>query len=61
MISVSYEKQEFFRVGYYIRNEYENPELNENPPPQPIVNQLNRFILAENPRISNFQIEWVKR
>lgn len=33
LISVSYEGQEFFRVGYYIVNEYFDNTI--EPPPQP--------------------------
>lgn len=35
IISVSYKNQEFFRVGYYVYNSYDDPELNENPPDTP--------------------------
>lgn len=34
LISVSYEHQEFFRVGYYIINEYEDPEAEMPQQPQ---------------------------
>lgn len=35
LLTCSYRQQEFVRVGYFINNEYTEPELRENPPPQP--------------------------
>jgi len=35
LLTCSYRKQEFVRVGYFINNEYTEPELRENPPAQP--------------------------
>ena len=33
LLTCSYkDSQEFLRVGYYVNVEYDNPELNENPP-----------------------------
>lgn len=59
LISVSYEGQEFFRVGYYIINEYEDP--NAEVPAQIQLQKIRRRIIAENPRIMRFEIEWVKQ
>lgn len=58
LISVSYEKQEFFRVGYYVRSEYDEGQEQ----PQNIdLTQLKRYILADSPRIFRFEIEWVAK
>jgi histone chaperone ASF1 len=35
LLTCSYKQQEFVRVGYFINNEYTEPELRENPPMQP--------------------------
>lgn len=35
LLTCSYRGQEFVRVGYFINNEYSDPELRENPPPTP--------------------------
>ncbi len=51
LITCSYREQEFIRVGYYVSNEYEDPELQENQPEQPDFNKLRRNILASNPRL----------
>ncbi len=37
LVTCSYADQEFFRVGYYVNNYYENPELAENPPEKPLL------------------------
>ena len=57
-MTCSYNNQEFFRVGYYVNNYYEDQELNENPPLVPEVDKLTRHILVEKPRVTKFQIQW---
>lgn len=56
---MQYEKQEFFRCGYYVRNEYDETVI--EPPKNIALPLLRRYILAENPRIFRFEIEWAKR
>ena len=59
LLTCSYkDSQEFLRVGYYVNVEYDAPELNENPPATPVIERLNRHILAEKPRVTKFQIDW---
>lgn len=58
LLTCSYNNQEFFRVGYYVNNYYEDPELNENPPVQPDIERLTRHILVEKPRVTKYQIQW---
>lgn len=58
LLTCSYENQEFFRVGYYVNNFYEDPELNENPPAEPDITRLTRHILVERPRVTKFNIQW---
>ncbi|XP_020851029.1 histone chaperone ASF1B [Phascolarctos cinereus] len=58
LITCTYHGQEFIRVGYYVNNEYTNPELRENPPLKPDFSQLQRNILASNPRVTRFHINW---
>jgi len=50
--------QEFLRVGYFINNEYDRPELRENPPKQPDFDRILREILLEKPRVTRFLIDW---
>uniref|UniRef100_A0A8C3STJ1 Uncharacterized protein n=1 Tax=Chelydra serpentina TaxID=8475 RepID=A0A8C3STJ1_CHESE len=50
--------EEFIRVGYYVNNEYTDPELQEDPPLKPDFSQLQRNILASNPRVTRFHINW---
>ena len=35
LLTCSYRTKEFIRVGYYVNNEYNEPELKENPPTTP--------------------------
>ncbi|XP_027197892.2 histone chaperone asf1 [Dermatophagoides pteronyssinus] len=58
LLTCSYRNKEFVRVGYYVNNEYMNPELRENPPSVPQFDKLQRNILATDPRITKFKIDW---
>lgn len=58
VISVVYRKQEFFRLGYYIHNEYADPVLAENPPEEFQIDKIVRRILADKPRITRMAITW---
>ena len=58
LITASYRDQEFVRVGYYVNNEYEDPELREEPPTEPNFNKLCRTIATEQPRVTKFKINW---
>ena len=40
LLTCSYRRQEFIRVGYYVNNEYGDPELKENPPQEPDFNKV---------------------
>lgn len=58
LLTCSYKKQEFIRVGYYVSIAYEDPELVENPPSEPDLSKLKRNILADKPRVTKFKINW---
>jgi len=58
LLTCSYRAQEFIRVGYYVSNEYTDPELQETPPEKPDFEKLQRNILASNPRVTKFKINW---
>lgn len=58
LLTCSYRQQEFIRVGYYVNNEYVDPEFRENPPQEPDFDQLQRNILATCPRVTRFKIDW---
>lgn len=58
LLTCSYRGQEFVRVGYFINNEYSEPELRENPPAKPLFHQMTRNILASKPRVTRFKINW---
>ena len=44
LLTCSYKSQEFVRVDYYVNNEYDNPEMNENPPDQPQYDKVCEFV-----------------
>ncbi|KAJ8929461.1 hypothetical protein NQ314_017841 [Rhamnusium bicolor] len=58
LLTCSYRGQEFIRVGYFINNEYSDPELRENLPSPPQFDKVVRNILASEPRVTRFKINW---
>ncbi|KAL8679264.1 MAG: hypothetical protein Q9224_003971 [Gallowayella concinna] len=58
LLSCSYDDREFVRVGYYVNNEYDTDELNDDPPAKPIIEKVRRHVLAEKPRVTRFAIKW---
>lgn len=58
LLTCSYMDQEFIRIGYYVNNEYETPEMNENPPEEVAIARVVRNILADSPRVTRFDIKW---
>ncbi|XP_066472546.1 histone chaperone ASF1B [Tiliqua scincoides] len=58
LITCTYLGQEFIRIGYYVNNEYVDPELRDNPPLKPDFSQLQRNVLLLNPRVTCFHINW---
>lgn len=62
LLTCSYRGQEFVRVGYFINNEYNEgePELRENPPAKPQFDKVVRNILASEPRVTRFKINWAE-
>ncbi|KZF18864.1 histone deposition protein Asf1 [Xylona heveae TC161] len=58
LLTCSYDGREFVRVGYYVNNEYDSDELNADPPAKPIIERVQRNVLAEKPRVTRFAIKW---
>uniref|UniRef100_D3TQB4 Histone chaperone n=1 Tax=Glossina morsitans morsitans TaxID=37546 RepID=D3TQB4_GLOMM len=58
LLTCSYRGQEFVRVGYFVNNDYADPEMRENPPSKPMFDKLVRNILATKPRVTRFKINW---
>lgn len=58
LIVCSYNEQEFVRVGYYVNNEYEDPEMRETPPEKVDLSKISRNILSEKPRVTRVPIRW---
>ena len=45
LLTCSYCNNEFVRIGYYVNNEYTDPELSENPPAQPVFDKVKILLL----------------
>lgn len=58
LLTCSYDGREFVRVGYYVNNEYDNEELNAEPPAKPIIERVRRNVLEAKPRVTRFAIKW---
>ena len=58
LITCAYLGQDFIQIGYYVNNEYDDPELQENLPEKPILEKIYRNILASDPRVKKFKIVW---
>ncbi|KAL3938495.1 MAG: hypothetical protein SGBAC_006611 [Bacillariaceae sp.] len=72
LVTCSYKEREFVRVGYYVNNEYHDPNApppaptpeGEEPPPPPQlpkplpIEHIQRQILADKPRVTKFPISW---
>jgi histone chaperone ASF1 len=56
--SVSYRDQEFVRIGYYMRHEYDCEELQNEPPAELDIRRVRRVIDMENPHVTRYQIKW---
>lgn len=58
IITISFRKQEFFRCGYYVYNNYVEEELLLNDPPEVLLDRIQRNILSDKPRITRYNIDW---
>jgi len=58
LITCSYHNQEFIRVGYFVHNDYETEEMKENPPEKADISLIHRNIMADQPRVTRFKINW---
>ena len=58
-LTCSYLGQRFIKIGYYVNNEYDLPEMNENPPEVVDIARVMRNILADSPRVTRWSdINW---
>lgn len=58
LVTCSYLDHEFIRIGYYVNNEYADPLDPELPLPTLEVDKIYRNILADQPRVTRFPIDW---
>ena len=59
LLTCSYRAAEFIRIGYYVSNDYTQPELKETNPSPPQMDKLQRNILATNPRYGHNSTRWI--
>ena len=55
LLTCSYSTQEFIRVGYYVNNEYADPEHKENPPSVPNFEKVRR-VLSRHSAVQNHNL-----
>ena len=48
LLTCGYRNQEFIRVGYYVNNEYGDPELKENPPSNPDFDKVSACEMSDS-------------
>jgi len=58
LITCSYIDNKFVQIGYYVNNEYSEPYDVENIPNPVDIHKLYRNILADQPRVTRFAIDW---
>lgn len=58
LVTCSYFEQEFVRIGYYVNNDYSEPYDPETPPNPIEITKLFRNLLANEPRVTRFPINW---
>lgn len=59
LVTCSFMDHEFVRIGYYVNNEYADPIDPEQPLPNPLEPmKISRNILADQPRVTRFPIDW---
>lgn len=58
LLSCSYLNQKFVQIGYFVNNEYADPFEPECYPDPVEISKLGRNILADEPRVTRFPIDW---
>jgi len=58
ILSCLYKEKEFVRIGYYVSNEYDDPELRDNPPDVVELERVVRNVLHDKPRVTKYEVPW---
>ncbi|MFH4976380.1 hypothetical protein AB6A40_003089 [Gnathostoma spinigerum] len=58
LLRCRYRDQEFIKIGWFVSNTYTDPDLQENPPSTPILDQLTRTVYTDDVRVTTFAIKW---
>ncbi|KAI0239933.1 Histone chaperone asf1 [Massospora cicadina] len=56
-LKCQYREREFLRCSYLVKAEYDNEEMQFNPPPTIVYERLIRRI-SQNPKVTRFPIPW---
>ncbi|KAE9420371.1 hypothetical protein Angca_009651 [Angiostrongylus cantonensis] len=58
LLRCKYNGQDFINLGWFVSNDYEDPELKENPPAKPLIEKLIRTVQTDDLRVTSFPIKW---
>lgn len=58
LVTCLYKGNRFVQIGYYVNNEYSEPIDPENYPNPVEISKLYRNILADQPRVTRYAIDW---
>jgi len=58
LLSCSYLDNKFLQIGYYVNNDYSEQYDPENPPNPIEIQKVFRNILANEPRVTRYPIDW---
>lgn len=58
LLRCKYNGQDFINLGWFVSNDYEDPELKENPPAKPLIEKLTRTVQTDDLRVTSFPIKW---
>lgn len=58
LVQCCYMDNMFVQIGYYVNNEYTEPYEPDCPPNPVDIRKLHRNILADQPRVTRFPIDW---
>ncbi|VDK55161.1 unnamed protein product [Anisakis simplex] len=58
LLRCSYREQVFIKIGWFVTLEYTDPEMKENPPAVPILDQLQRTVCLDDIHVTTYPIKW---
>jgi len=58
LLTCDYRSQRFLKIGYYVAVNYEDPQMQEEPPEEPQFHLLRREIFENDVRVTKYPIKW---